>query len=98
MSNSQEFIFAYENDYFNRVKSLLTSNIDISNWNRYACRYALQTRQMDINEYAFVYACANSNLNMVKWLLEINPSINISIDHNIVFVSACQNCHLDIAK
>ena len=38
---------------------------------------------------AFRFACAGGNLNVIKYLLEIKPDINTSINNEEAFIWAC---------
>ena len=49
-------------------------------------------------EFPFKVACANGHLDVAKWLLEIKPDIDISIDSEDAFRYACREGHIDIAK
>lgn len=37
-------------------------------------------------------------MHIAKWLLEIKPNINISVENEFAFKFACSNGHLNIAK
>lgn len=52
------------------------------------------------NEKLFIDVCKNNHLDIAKWLLEIEPKINISFWNESVFRFACANCktHINIAK
>ena len=49
-------------------------------------------------EKGWIYACNNGNITLGKWLLEVYPFINISVDNNSVFYYACISGNLEIAK
>lgn len=47
---------------------------------------------------AFELACYFGHMDMVKWLLEINPNILIHKKNEMAFFAACINGHISIAK
>jgi ankyrin repeat protein len=47
---------------------------------------------------AFRWACRNGHLNVAKWLLSIEPSIDVRRFGDAAFRSACYNGHLRVAK
>ena len=51
----------------------------------------------EINK-AFRQACMNGNLELAKWLLKVNPNIDISAKNEHAFRWACMNGHLELAK
>ena len=65
---------------------------------------SLDYSQIDIHshgEAAFRWACGNGYLDVIKFLLTLEPDhgrINIHAYNEEAFVSACQNGHLDVVK
>ena len=51
----------------------------------------------DINN-TFCITCEMGNLEISKWLFEINPNIYISANNNYAFRNACVNGYLEIVK
>jgi ankyrin repeat protein len=49
-------------------------------------------------ERAFKYACFQGHLQVIKWLLEVKPDIDISVDNDYAFRKASVNENLEIAK
>lgn len=48
-----------------------------------------------IDKQAFQLACERGDYNLATWLLQINPTIEITLD---IFIMVCANGHLNIAK
>ena len=48
--------------------------------------------------YSIDESSKNGHLEVSKFLLEVNPNINISIDNEAAFRYTCQNGHLEVAK
>lgn len=53
-----------------------------------------------VDEKPFSWACAEGHLEVAKWLLEVNPNININISNGneYIFRSVCSHGHLHVAK
>ena len=49
-------------------------------------------------ELSFRSACRSGNLEIVKWLLEIEPQINIHIHNDLAFVEGCKNGNITLVK
>ena len=49
-------------------------------------------------EKAFIFACANGNLEFIRQLYELNPTINISAQNEKAFKLACYNGHLEVVR
>ena len=47
---------------------------------------------------AFRYACRSGNVDLVKFILEIEPSIDIEIMNNCAIKFACQEGHMEMVK
>ena len=45
------------------------------------------------DEYAFRWACHNGHIEVIKFLLEKKPTIDISIHNEYAFKVACMNVH-----
>ena len=41
---------------------------------------------------------AHDHLNIAKWLLEIKPTLNISVDDDYIFRFACENIKIELAQ
>lgn len=56
----------------------------------------------EINEIDYenhlIMACLLNNFNVVKWLLEIKPNINLSKDNNYAFKMSCEYNNVQIAQ
>ena len=46
----------------------------------------------------FRAAVHNGHLHIVKWLLEINPTLNISVDDDYIFRFACDNYQVELVQ
>jgi ankyrin repeat protein len=79
----RKFIELCKNGNIIEIKDYISKNSNIENYEF---------------EKGWMYACNNGNLVLAKWLLEINPLINISVDNNSVFYYACISGNLEIAK
>ena len=55
---------------------------------------------IDISDYVYVFcsACGYGRLDVAKWLLEVKPEIDISINYERPFQWACGEGHLEVAK
>ena len=49
------------------------------------------------DECAFRHACYNKQLDIAKWLLNVNPDIHISV-FNDAFQQSCRMGHLDVVE
>ncbi len=52
----------------------------------------------DFDNYLFSIACEYGHLKLGKWILEVNPTINVSKHDNYAFCVSCRNGHLKVAK
>lgn len=54
----------------------------------------------NINEYAFQLACRSGNLDLCKWLINLDQTrkIDIHTDGELAFIWSCKFGHIDIAK
>ena len=52
----------------------------------------------DCNDYCFRVAAKNNNKNLVKFLYSVDPTINVSVNNNEVFINMCQAGFIDEAK
>lgn len=50
------------------------------------------------NEYLFQICCEHGHLQMAKWFLSIDNTIDIHANDNKAFRDACKNCHLEVAQ
>ena len=46
----------------------------------------------------FIFLCKNGNIEIAKFLFQIKPDINISINEEEIFRQACKNGNIEIAK
>lgn len=53
---------------------------------------------LTVNEYFLFTACEENSLEIVKWLLHFDSTININSYNEMAFIIACENNSLDIAK
>ena len=52
----------------------------------------------DRNEEAFCLACQEGHDDIVEWIMEVYPTIDVSIDNNFCFQLACKKGYLSIIK
>jgi len=55
---------------------------------------------MDISFYEsrFIYGCENGDIELVEWLIDVKPTIDISANNDYAFRRACEYRHIEIAK
>lgn len=52
----------------------------------------------NINQSLFINACLDGHLEAAKWIVSVNPNIDISCDNECAFTSACSRGYLELAK
>jgi ankyrin repeat protein len=83
MSNLTETLYEYcKEGQINEIQNLLSSNESLKN-------------KLDV---AFTLACLNEHTEIVKYLLEIKPDIDIEAKDDEAFKWAYENFHFDILK
>jgi ankyrin repeat protein len=65
--------------------------------NYYDRQHSIKNNE-DIHNHAFRILCEYGHLYASQWLLEIQPTIDISFNSDDAFRNACQNGHLPIAQ
>jgi ankyrin repeat protein len=67
--------------------------LEIAQW-----LYQIANNNCFINYARFQMTCKNSHTHVAKWLLKMNPNINISHDNESLFRYTCKMGRMDVAK
>lgn len=90
MINKMSYIYS---DILNRISEYVD--------NKFVYQFVNKSTYNNIkysNEY-FIEACADSELDIVKWLIKFNPDINLDEeDYEEAFILGWTNGHLHIIK
>tara|TARA_B100000161_G_scaffold262698_1_gene232922 strand:+ start:111 stop:1337 length:1227 start_codon:yes stop_codon:yes gene_type:complete len=78
-NNTNKFLSLCEENDYNSVLNFYNNNAKIN------LRYN--------NEEAFKIMCLRGNIDLIKWVLKVEPNINIFIDNNECFNILCKNGH-----
>ena len=64
-----------------------------------SAKYILSLRgDIEISDKLFQKCCYNGQIEMSKWLLSVNPTIDVSSDNEFAFRKACSSGHLELAQ
>lgn len=64
------------------------------------CELFLESHNLNLQdlEYAFRLACASGKLEVAKWLVKVNPDIDITSENNFAYHFADKHGHLDVTQ
>jgi ankyrin repeat protein len=89
--NEEVFLIAFDNNNIDILKLLTTINPMIKK-----SRYL--NYNISITEHCFINSCSRGNFELMKWLLEYDPEINISVLNEKAFERCCYSGNLKIVK